>query len=124
MTSRASSSRQALPNIPRDGIRIGSAWRFELARDVTLTSEATAHYVGRSYLGATPPLDVTQGQYLVSGIGARIDFARFGISLDISNIGDARANTFAFGNPFGLSRQNQVTPLRPRTVRLGFDARF
>lgn len=120
----ANANEVTLPNIPRDGIRIGSAWRFELARDVTLTSEATAHYVGRSYLGATHPLDVTQGQYLVSGIGARIDFARFGISLDISNIGDARANTFAFGNPFGLSRQNQITPLRPRTVRLGFDARF
>jgi len=69
-------------------------------------------------------MDVTQGQYLVGGLGARLDFARFGISLDIANIADARANTFAFGNPFGLSRQNQVTPLRPRTIRLGFDARF
>ncbi|ATY32205.1 TonB-dependent receptor domain-containing protein [Sphingomonas psychrotolerans] len=113
-----------LPNVPRDGVRVGSQWRFELARDVTLTGEASAHYVGQSHLGATPPLDVMQGQYLVSAIGARIDFARFGISLDISNIGDARANTFAFGNPFGLGRQNQVTPLRPRTIRLGLDARF
>jgi outer membrane receptor protein involved in Fe transport len=113
-----------LPNIPRDGIRIGSAWRFELAHDVTLSGEATAHYVGQSHLGATPPMDVTQGQYFVAGLGARVDFARFGISLDIANIGDARANTFAFGNPFGLSGRNQVTPLRPRTVRLGFDARF
>jgi outer membrane receptor protein involved in Fe transport len=113
-----------LPNIPRDGIRIGSAWRFDLGRDATLTAEATAHYVGRSHLGAIPPMDVTQGQYLVGGLGARIDFARFGISLDVANIADARANTFAFGNPFGLSRQNQITPLRPRTVRLGFDARF
>jgi hypothetical protein len=105
-------------------VRIGSQWRFELARGVTLTSEASARYVGQSHLGATPPLNVTQGQYLTSAIGARLDFARFGISLDISNIGDARANTFAFGNPFGLSRQNQITPLRPRTIRLGFDARF
>lgn len=113
-----------LPNIPRDGIRIGSAWRFQLARDVTLSGEATAHYVGQSHLGATPPMDVTQGQYLVAGLGARIDFARFGISLDIANIGDARANTFAFGNPFGLGSRNQVTPLRPRTIRLGLDARF
>lgn len=122
--SAADSNDVTLPNIPRDGIRIGSAWRFALARDVTLTGEATAHYVGRSHLGATPPMDVTQGQYLVGTLGARLDFARFGISLDIANIGDARANTFAFGNPFGLSRQNQITPLRPRTVRLGFDARF
>lgn len=120
----ASASEITLPNIPRDGIRIGSEWRFELARDVTLTGEATARFVGRSHLGATPPMDVTQGQYLVGGLGARIDFARFGISLDIANIGDARANTFAFGNPFGLSRRDQITPLRPRTVRLGFDARF
>jgi iron complex outermembrane receptor protein len=123
-TAVANASSITLPNIPQDGVRIGSQWRFELARDVTLTSEASARYVGQSHLGATPPLNVTQGQYLVSAIGARLYFAHFGISLDISNIGDARANTFAFGNPFGLSRQNQITPLRPRTVRLGFDARF
>ncbi|MGK6355739.1 TonB-dependent receptor domain-containing protein [Sphingomonas sp. DT-207] len=113
-----------LPNIPRDGIRIDSAWRFELGRGVTLTAETWARYVGQSHLGATPPLDVIQGQYLVAGLGGSIDFGRFGISLDVANLGDARANTFAFGNPFGLSRQNQITPLRPRTVRLGFDARF
>ncbi|KRC82244.1 TonB-dependent receptor domain-containing protein [Sphingomonas sp. Root241] len=123
-TEVTNASSITLPNIPQDGVRIGSQWRFELARDVTLTGQASAHYVGQSHLGATPPLNVTQGQYLTSAIGARLDFSRFGISLDVSNIGDARANTFAFGNPFGLSRQNQVTPLRPRTVRLGFDARF
>lgn len=123
-SAAANAAAITLPNIPRDGVRIGSQWRFELAHEVTLTGEASAHYVGQSHLGATPPLDVRQGQYVTGAIGARLDFARFGISLDISNIGDARANTFAFGNPFGLSRQNQVTPLRPRTVRLGFDARF
>ncbi len=71
-----------------------------------------------------PLLDVSQGNYGVVGLGARLGFSRFGLSLDITNLGDTRANSFAFGNPFGLAERNQTTPVRPRTIRLGIDARF
>ena len=81
-------------------------------------------YVGRSQLGIGPPLDVGQGDYVVAAAGARLSRGRFGLSLDIDNIADARANRFAFGNPFGLERGDQETPLRPRTVRIGIDAKF
>jgi len=57
-------------------------------------------------------------------VGGRLDFGDFALSLKVDNVGDVRGNTFAFGDPFGLGERNQVTPLRPRTVRLGFDARF
>lgn len=122
--ARIDAEEVTLPNIPRDGIRINSEWRFELGGGVAMTAETWARYVGKSNLGATPPMNGTQGQYLVAGAGARIDFRRVGVSLDVANLADARANTFAFGNPFALGREDQITPLRPRTIRLGFDARF
>jgi len=56
--------------------------------------------------------------------GARLDFGGFGVSLDLDNIMDTRGNRFSFGNPFTVDERNQVTPLRPRTVRLGVDASF
>jgi hypothetical protein len=69
-------------------------------------------------------LDISQGDYFVVDSGARLDFGNFALSLNLDNLADVRANTFAFGNPFGLAQRDQTTPLRPRTVRLGVDARF
>jgi outer membrane receptor protein involved in Fe transport len=113
-----------LPNIPQKGARLSAQWRTTLARNVLLTGNASLRVVGKSGLGAGLQSTVSQGNYVVAGLGARIDAGGFGVSLDITNLGDARSNTFAFGNPFGLNRQDQVTPLRPRTIRLGLDKRF
>lgn len=120
----AGEERDALPNIARDGVRLGMEGRTQLAPGVTLTGDASVRYVGKSELGAGPLLGVSQGDYLITELGCRLAFGNIGISLDIANLGDARANTFAYGNPFGLSERDQVTPLRPRTIRLGIDARF
>ena len=87
-------------------------------------SYESMRYVGKSQLGTGPLLGVSQGDYLVAELGGRLAFGNIGISLDIANLGDGRANTFAYGNPFGLSQRDQVTPLRPRTIRLGIDVRF
>lgn len=116
--------KHTLPNIPRDGVRGEIAWRRELGGGAILTADASLRYVGKSFLATGSSYDVAQGKYFVAGAGARIDFGRFAVSLDLANIGDARGNTFAFGNPFGLTQRNQVTPLRPRTLRLGIDTRF
>ena len=117
-------NKNTLPNIPDDGLRLGLEWRRQLARKVGLTVNASFRGFGKSNLGVGPLLDVSQGNYGVVGIGARLAFPRFGLSLDIANLGDTRANTFAFGNPFELAGRNQITPVRPRTIRLGIDARF
>jgi outer membrane receptor protein involved in Fe transport len=120
----ASDEDNALPNIARDGVRVGLEARTGIVSGVTLTGDASVRYVGRSQLGTDPLLGVSQGDYLLAELGGRLAFGTIGISLDISNLGDGRANTFAYGNPFGLSQRDQVTPLRPRTIRLGIDARF
>lgn len=113
-----------LPNIARDGLRVGLEARTEISPGVTLTGDASMRYVGESQLGTGPLLGVTQGDYLVVDLGGRLAFGDFGLSLDIANLGNARANTFAYGNPFGLQQRDQMTPLRPRTIRLGIDVSF
>ncbi|MDH4744506.1 TonB-dependent receptor [Sphingomonas sp. CBMAI 2297] len=115
---------RTLPNVARNGARAVAAWRREIASGITLSGEASLRHVGASRLGVGPLLDIPQGNYSVGDIGSRLGFGRFGISLDVTNLGDVRGNSFAFGNPFGLAQRNQMTPLRPRTIRLGLDARF
>jgi hypothetical protein len=46
-----------------------------------------------------------------------------GVSLAVTNLSDSVGNRFALGTPFTIGR-DQITPLRPRTFRLGFDAAF
>ncbi|RZM07493.1 MAG: hypothetical protein EOP68_13775, partial [Sphingomonas sp.] len=64
-----------------------------------------------------------QGSYLDSGVTARIGLGAIGISAGVTNLTNERGNRFALGTPFTTGR-DQVTPLRPRTVRLGLDAAF
>lgn len=113
-----------LPNIAAAGGRIGANFRAELAEGADLSIDGAINYVGSSQLGIGAPLDVTQGDYFDSQIGARIGLGRLGISVDVDNLFDARGNRFAFGNPFRLETRDQVTPLRPRTVRVGIDVGF
>jgi hypothetical protein len=80
--------------------------------------------VGRSHLGIGAPVDLLQGGFVEGQVGGRLDFGRFGLSLDVDNVGDARGNLFSFGNPFSVASGLQTTPLRPRTVRVGLDAAF
>jgi outer membrane receptor protein involved in Fe transport len=113
-----------LPNIAAAGGRIGANFRAELTQGADLSVDGAINYVGSSQLGIGAPLDVRQGDYFDSQIGARIDLGGLGISVDVDNLFDVRGNRFAFGNPFGLEARNQLTPLRPRTVRVGVDVAF
>jgi iron complex outermembrane receptor protein len=114
---------QTLPNVARNGGRLAAQWHQQIALG-GLSAETSVRYVGKSTLGVGQLLDIPQGNYFVVEADARLDFGRFTLSLNLNNIGDVRANTFAFGNPFGLAQRDQMTPLQPRTLRLGIDTRF
>lgn len=120
----SASPRKTLPNVPRDGIRSAVEWRRASGSDALFSGSMSLRYVGKSFLGPAPLLDIPQGQYFTGDITFRLDLARFGLSLDVRNVGNTRGNSFAFGNPFGVAARDQLTPLRPRTVRLGLDMRF
>lgn len=86
--------------------------------------QAQLSYVGESHLGVGANLALDQGDYLAAGMSARVTLGRFGLIADVSNLFDSRANTFSLGNPFTVSDGRQITPPRPRTVRIGIDVDF
>lgn len=112
-----------IPNIARITSRGGATYRRSLAGGRDLKVDGWIRYVGSSRLGVGPVLGQSQGSYMDSGITGRIGFGRIGLTAGVTNLADVRGNRFALGTPFATGR-DQVTPLRPRTMRLGVDAAF
>jgi outer membrane receptor protein involved in Fe transport len=118
------SDRARLPNIADLGNRLAISYRTRLAGAMTLAVDASVRFFGRSRLGVGPVLDIGQGDYVETALGARLGTERAGVSLDLTNLLDVAANRFALGNPFGVMDGRQITPQRPRTIRIGIDGRF
>lgn len=113
-----------LPNVARFNGRIGADYSTGLGNGFDLSASAWARYVGRSRLGVGPVLGVSQGDYVDTALGVRVSRDRYGLFLDATNLLDTEGNRFSLGSPFTLPYGPQVTPLRPRTLRIGMDARF
>lgn len=112
-----------VPNIARFSGRLGLEYSARIARDLDLEMRAWASYIGKSRLGVGPELGELQGDYLDSGLIARIGRDRLGATISVTNLADVQGNRFALGTPFVVGR-DQVTPLRPRTIRFGVDFSF
>ncbi len=113
-----------LPNVARANGRFAAEYLTPLRSGLDLRLSASARYVGTSRLGIGPILGEPQGDWLDTRLAARIEGERHSFSLTLSNALDETGNRFAFGSPFTLRERRQVTPLRPRTFRLGWDFRF
>lgn len=112
-----------VPNIAKISGRLGLDFSSAISRDLDLDARAWGSYIGKSRLGIGPELGALQGDYLDSGLSVRIGNRAIGGSLAVTNIADAKGNRFALGTPFAVVRE-QITPLRPRTIRLGVDLVF
>jgi outer membrane receptor protein involved in Fe transport len=112
-----------IPNVARFTARLGFDWQRPIGDRLTLRLNGWGRYVGRSRLGVGPVLGEAQGNYADSALIARVGTARTGVSLGVTNLSDSVGNRFALGTPFVIGR-DQITPLRPRTIRLGFDSAF
>jgi len=112
-----------IPNIARVVSRAGVTWQRELGPDWTLEANAYGRYVGKSRLGIGPRLGDSQGSYVDSGLVVRVAEGRRALSLSVTNLTDEVGNRFAFGAPLA-SGADQITPLRPRTIRLGLEQAF
>ncbi|WP_436805772.1 TonB-dependent receptor [Sphingomonas sp. DT-51] len=111
-----------IPNIARITTRLGISYDGQVgARALRL--DGWLRYVGRSRLGVGPVLGQAQGDYLDNGLTARLALGPMALTASVTNLVDERGNRFALGTPFTTGRE-QVTPLRPRTLRLGVDASF
>lgn len=119
----ASARSMQVPNIARFAGHSAIRWTHDIDGEWGIGANAWANYLGRSRLGVGPELGEVQGDYLDSGFDVRFGTAGYGVTLSLTNLADEKGNRFSLGTPFSTGR-DQVTPLRPRTVRLGFDARF
>lgn len=113
-----------LPNVADATGRLGFTYTTELAAGGTFTLDGHARYVGQSTLGVGPLLERLQGDYLDTALEARFGNERRGISIALNNLLDSRGNRFALGSPFLIRDRDQITPQRPRSIRIGFDWNF
>lgn len=112
-----------IPNIARLSGRVGFDYHRPIGGDLELTAQGWANYIGRSRLGVGPELGEPQGNYFDTGLAVRVGRESLGVTVSLTNLADEEGNRFALGTPFAIGR-DQITPLRPRTIRVGIDAAF
>ncbi len=81
-------------------------------------------YMGRSMLTFAAENSPRMGGYHL--LNARLELTRGAATLGFAanNIANSARDTFAFGNPFALHHQDQITPLRPRSFGIFLDYSF
>lgn len=114
----------ALPGVSRASASLGLDYHRDLAQGPTLRLQGQASYIGASY----PTFDADKahemGEYLGLRGVASLTTSRWTLSATIDNPLNSRANSFSFGNPYLITRDQIVTPPRPRTVSVRLAARF
>lgn len=113
-----------LPNVADATGRLGFAYATPLSDKLDFEVNGYGRYVGKSTLGIGAILGQLQGDYLDTGLEFRVGNAKRAVTLSLTNLLDARGNRFALGSPFLVRDRNQITPLQPRSIRLGFDVAF
>jgi hypothetical protein len=112
-----------LPGVPYDMGAADVRYRWRIGPYEAETS-AQVFYVGRSYLTFDGGLGNAMGGYASGRVAAALRGQAWRVTAYVDNVGDERGNTFAYGNPFSRARATQATPLRPRTVGMGFSRGF
>ena len=112
-----------IPNIARIVARAAVNWRTSLRGQWALEADAYARYVGRSRLGIGRFLGEEQGRYFDTGLALRASKGERAVYFSVSNLFDQLGNRFAFGAPVAAGSE-QITPLRPRTIRIGLEQAF
>jgi outer membrane receptor protein involved in Fe transport len=85
---------------------------------------ADARYVGRSQLTFDPKITAPMGGYVLARLSAQLVAPRWRLAVFLSNPTNEAGNTFSYGNPFNYQQVREVTPQRPRSVRLLLSADF
>jgi len=117
--------RTSLPNVARDTLAASVDYGHSFDDRHRVTLGLSLNHVGRSVLGSDSMLStLRQGSYWLLASGADFSFGTSMVSLNIDNLLDSAANSFAFGMPSYAYDNRQLTPPRPRTLRIGLRNRF
>lgn len=114
----------ALPGVSRASASLGVDYHRDLAAGPTLRLQGQASYVGSSYLTFDADKTHEMGEFLGLRGVASLTTPGWTLSATIDNPLNGHANSFSFGNPYLITRDQIVTPPRPRTVSLRLTTRF
>lgn len=106
-----------LPYIGRLNWSVSSTWRSQLA-GAPLESMAALVYRGPSHLNFGRFGDAAMGGYTTLNFSSTAVAGGARYTVRIDNALNAKANSFAYGNPFTLPAGPQATPIRPATLWL------
>lgn len=98
------------------GISAHQAWR--LGDGYGFDLDGRWAYVGASRLSLATAASPRMGDYQTARLAAAVSAQNWRLSLAVDNPANQRGDTFAFGNPFTLRTQPQVTPQHPREITL------
>jgi outer membrane receptor protein involved in Fe transport len=113
-----------LPGVP-DVLAGGrTEYRFPLPFGMKGLVSADARYVGRSQLTFNPRIVAPMGGYVLARLSAQVSYGRWRLAAFLSNPTNGAGNTFSYGNPFNFQQVREVTPQRPRSLRLLLSAEF
>ncbi|HEY4029525.1 MAG TPA: TonB-dependent receptor [Caulobacteraceae bacterium] len=113
-----------LPGVP-DVLAGGrTEYRFPLPYGMMGLVSADARYVGRSQLTFNPIIVAPMGGYVLGRLSAQVSYGRWRLAAFLSNPTNETGNTFSYGNPFNFQQVREVTPQRPRSLRLLLSAEF
>lgn len=113
-----------LPGVP-DVLAGGrTEYRFALPWGLSGLLAADARYVGRSFLTFTPNTMSPMGGYVLARLSAQVSSGRWRLAAFLSNPTNEAGNTFSYGNPFNFRQVREVTPQRPRSLRILLSAEF
>ncbi|MET3666190.1 TonB-dependent receptor [Caulobacter sp. 1776] len=114
----------ALPGVSKASASFGVDYHRDLASGPTLRLQGQASYVGASYLTFGADKAHEMGRFLDLRGVASLTTPGWTLSATLDNPLNGQANSFSFGNPYLIGRDQIITPPRPRTVSVRFSKRF
>ena len=108
-------SEGSLPGAPSVSFGLSLRYDHPLESNINGFASVEYNYVGSSHLGfseTTPAM----GNYQIMSVRFGLTTEAWQAVLFAENLTNDRGNTFAFGNPFSIPFESQVTPPRPRTI--------
>ncbi|MDR3512978.1 MAG: TonB-dependent receptor [Caulobacteraceae bacterium] len=113
-----------LPGVPRGSVGASAHYEAPPVGGLRPFFEADVDYVGQSRLTFDARTTRRMGDYTVGRVTAGLASDRWRASAFVDNVFGVVGDTFAYGNPFTLRHEHQITPLRPRTFGLQFTRSF
>lgn len=118
-----------LPKDRRLPITPDIAYRMTAERSVRLGGMELRPYAGVNFTGSTrlsfdDGLDRRTDGYAILRAGMSAMLSPLTLRIDVDNLLDTRADTFAYGNPFSVRALPQYTPLRPRMFSVTLSREF